>query len=89
MVRLPLTPRQREGGRRLGALLREARGERTLNEVAVAASISPETLRKIETGRMATPAFATVAALSAVLSVPLQELADACTLRDADLEDAG
>lgn len=89
MVRLPLTPQQREGGRRLGALLREARGERTLTEVATAASISPETLRKIETGRMATPAFATVAALSAVLPVSLQDLAAVCTSRDAALEDAG
>ncbi|NLE78276.1 MAG: helix-turn-helix transcriptional regulator [Rhodococcus sp.] len=88
MVRLPLTPEQREGGRRLGALLREARGERTLAEVACAASISPETLRKIETGRMATPAFTTVAALSAVLPVSLQELADTC-MQTTTLEDAG
>lgn len=46
--------------------------------MAQAASISPETLRKIETGRLATPAFTTVAALAAVLEIPLDELARIC-----------
>ncbi|MFD6857365.1 helix-turn-helix domain-containing protein [Rhodococcus sp. NPDC060090] len=76
MVRLPLTPEQLAAGRRLGGRLREARGTRTLAEVASEAGISPETLRKIETGRMATPAFATVAALAQVLAVSLDELAE-------------
>jgi transcriptional regulator with XRE-family HTH domain len=56
--------------------------------VADAASISPETLRKIETGRLATPAFTTVAALAAVLDLPLDELARIC-LPDAKLQNAG
>ncbi|ONM50136.1 helix-turn-helix transcriptional regulator [Nocardia donostiensis] len=76
MVRLPLTPAQIEAGRRLGARLREARGSRDLGEVARAANISPETLRKIETGRLPSPAFGTVVLLSQVLDLPLQELAD-------------
>ncbi|MCK0089802.1 helix-turn-helix transcriptional regulator [Rhodococcus sp. HNM0563] len=75
MVRLPLTPEQLAAGRRLGGRLRAARGARTLAEVAGEAGISPETLRKIEAGRMATPAFATVAALAQVLAVSLDELA--------------
>ncbi|MGE2713741.1 helix-turn-helix domain-containing protein [Mycolicibacterium litorale] len=78
MVRSPLTPQQIAAGKRLGAHLREARGDRTLVEIAQAASISPETLRKIETGRLATPAFITVAALAAVLEIPLDDLAGIC-----------
>ncbi|NMD54682.1 MULTISPECIES: helix-turn-helix domain-containing protein [Tsukamurella] len=75
MVRQPLTPEQIAAGRRLGARLRTARGDRRPDEVARAAGISPETLRKIETGRMATPAFGTVVALAAVLDEPLDALA--------------
>lgn len=40
-------------------------------DVALAAGISPETLRKIESGRVATPAFSTVAALAGVLALSL------------------
>ena len=74
MVRLPLTPDDVERGRRLGALLRRARGQRSILTVALAAGISPETLRKIETGRVATPSFPTVAAVACVLGVSLDEL---------------
>ena len=81
MVRLPLTPEQLAAGKRLGAFLRRARGERTLVEVAGVAGISPETLRKIETGRLATPAFTTIAALARVLPLSLDELADICLAR--------
>lgn len=71
MVRLPLTPAELERGRRLGALMRRARGDRSMLHTAIAAGISPETLRKIESGRVATPAFSTIAALAAVLSLSL------------------
>jgi transcriptional regulator with XRE-family HTH domain len=71
MVRLPLTPAELERGRRLGALLRRARGERSMLETALDAGLSPETLRKIESGRVATPAFSTVAAIAAVLELSL------------------
>jgi transcriptional regulator with XRE-family HTH domain len=77
MVRLPLTPRQIEAGQRLGALLRDARAARGLGDVARAAGISPETLRKIETGRLPTPAFGTIVCLSDALGLPMQELAAA------------
>jgi hypothetical protein len=39
--------------------------------------MSPETLRKIETGRLPTSAFGTIACLSVVLDLPIQELAAA------------
>lgn len=77
MVRVPLTPSDRERGERLGAALRDARGARSIADVADASGISAETLRKIETGRIPTPAFFTVAALAATLDLSLDALADA------------
>jgi len=71
MVRLPLTTAEVDRGRRLGALLRQARGERSMLATALDAGISPETLRKIESGRVATPAFPTVAAIAEVLGLSL------------------
>ncbi|MDH6114749.1 transcriptional regulator with XRE-family HTH domain [Kitasatospora sp. MAP12-15] len=82
MVRTPLTLLERQRGERLGALLREARGKRSMVDVAAAAGLSPETLRKIETGRAPTPSYFTVAALAAVLSISLDELAAACAQDD-------
>jgi DNA-binding XRE family transcriptional regulator len=74
MVRLPLNPEEVERGRRLGALLRRARGERSMLQTALEAGVSPETLRKIESGRVATPAFPTVAAIADVLGISLDEV---------------
>jgi transcriptional regulator with XRE-family HTH domain len=71
MVRLPLTPDEVERGQRLGALLRRARGERSMLGTALDAQVSPETLRKIESGRVATPAFPTIAAIADVLGLSL------------------
>lgn len=71
MVRLPLTPDEIERGRRLGALMRRARGARSMLAVALDAGVSPETLRKIESGRVATPSFPTIAALATVLGLSL------------------
>ncbi|MFB7352622.1 helix-turn-helix domain-containing protein [Streptomyces gardneri] len=79
MVRTPLTPEERERGERLGLLLRSARGERSMVEIAAAAGLSAETLRKIETGRAPTPAFFTVAALARVLDLSMDELVVLCT----------
>jgi transcriptional regulator with XRE-family HTH domain len=75
MVRLPLTPAERDRGERLGAVLRAARADRSLGDVAGAAGISAETLRKIETGRIPTPAFFTVTALAQALDLSLDTLA--------------
>ena len=74
MVRLPLTPAEVERGRRLGDLIRRARGERSMLKVALDAGVSPETLRKIESGRVATPAFPTIAAIAGVLGLSLDAL---------------
>lgn len=74
MVRVPLTEAERARGERLGAVLREARGVRSMVEVAAAAGISVETLRKIETGRIPTPAFFTVVAVADAVGLPLEAL---------------
>lgn len=77
MVRTALTPWERSRGEHFGALIRRARGDRSMVDVAAAAGVSVETLRKIETGRAPTPAFFTVAALAAALGLSLDELARA------------
>jgi transcriptional regulator with XRE-family HTH domain len=43
-------------------------------ETALDARVSPETLRKIESGRVPTPAFATIAAIADVLGLSLDEV---------------
>ncbi|WP_093697974.1 helix-turn-helix domain-containing protein [Streptomyces sp. 2231.1] len=80
MVRTPLTPEERERGERLGQLLREARGSRSMPEVAAEAGVSAETIRKIETGRAPTPAFFTVAALARVLGLSMDDIVERCAL---------
>ena len=42
--------------------------------IALDAGVSPETLRKIESGRVATPAFPTIAAIADVLGLSLDAL---------------
>jgi transcriptional regulator with XRE-family HTH domain len=74
MVRLPHTPAEVERGERLGTLLRRARGDRSMLRTALDAGVSPETLRKIESGRVATPAFPTIAAIADVLGLSLDTL---------------
>jgi transcriptional regulator with XRE-family HTH domain len=74
MVREPLTVPERERGERLGEVLRRARGSRSIVDAASAAGISPETLRKIERGRIPTPAFFTVVAVAEVLGLSLDAL---------------
>jgi transcriptional regulator with XRE-family HTH domain len=59
-------------------LLREARGHRPMAAIAAASGVPVETLRKIETGRIATPAFFTVAALAAALDLSLEQVASHC-----------
>ena len=61
-------------------LLREARGLRSMGEIAAVSGVPAETLRKIETGRISTPAFFTVAALAAALGLSLEEIARGCPI---------
>jgi transcriptional regulator with XRE-family HTH domain len=84
MVRPPLSPQERARGERLGRLLRAARGGRSMAEIAAASGVPIETLRKIETGRIATPAFFTVAALAAALAIPLDDVVRRSSDRAAD-----
>jgi transcriptional regulator with XRE-family HTH domain len=88
MVRPPLTPEERARGELLGSLLRRARGERSMVQVAAASGIPVETLRKIEAGRIPTPAFFTVAALARALDVSLEQLVDLCVLPELDASGA-
>jgi transcriptional regulator with XRE-family HTH domain len=48
-------------------------------EVAAAAGVPVETLRKIEAGRVPTPAFFTIVALAGALQLPVDSLAVTCT----------
>ncbi|MFD0559904.1 helix-turn-helix protein [Stackebrandtia endophytica] len=74
MIRRPLTPDQRSRGSALGETLRQARGQISLADAAATAGISPETLRKIETGRLPSPSFFTVAALCHAYGLSLDQL---------------
>jgi len=78
MVRPPLSHYEHARGERLGILLREARGTRSMAEIAAVSGVPAETLRKIETGRIATPAFFTVAALAAALGLSLEDVVRHC-----------
>jgi transcriptional regulator with XRE-family HTH domain len=78
MVRAPLTPEERLRGERLGALLRAARGTKSMAEIAELSGVPVETLRKIETGRIPTPAFFTVASLAFALDLTLDQIAGHC-----------
>ena len=49
-----------------------------MTSVAAAVGMPVETLRKIESGRVPTPAFFTVATLACELGLPLDALVDAC-----------
>jgi transcriptional regulator with XRE-family HTH domain len=78
MVRPPLSPEERARGERLGDLLRRTRGERTMTEIARRSGVPAETLRKIESGRVPTPAFFTIAAIAAALDLSLDVVAGVC-----------
>jgi DNA-binding phage protein len=82
MVRVPLSPEQVRAGQRLGALIRTARAGRDPELIARNAGISPETLRKIEVGRIPSPSFGTVIGLCDALGLPLQNAVDAWQATD-------
>ncbi len=84
MVRPPLSAEDRERGRALGTLLRSARRGRSMGQVAAAAGVPVETLRKIESGRVPTPAFFTVAALAGALGLSLDDVVRVCAAEPAE-----
>jgi len=86
MVRTPLTADERQRGVELGRTLQRARGRRSAAEVALLAGISLDTLRKIERGAIATPAFFTVASIARVLQIDLAALAPASVGRSGRVD---
>ena len=50
-----------------------------MTEIAATAGVPVETLRKIETGRIATPAFFTVAAVAASVGLSLEAVVAHCS----------
>lgn len=56
---------------------------------ALDAGVSPETLRKIESGRVATPAFSTIAAIADVLGLSLDAIWSEINQSDGGVEFAG
>lgn len=87
MVRQPLTQSDRDRGERLGDALRTARGDRSMVQIATAAGISVETLRKIERGRIPTPAFFTVAALADAVGLSLDDLCRRLATAEPDTQE--
>jgi transcriptional regulator with XRE-family HTH domain len=58
-------------------------------DTALAAGVSPETLRKIESGRVATPAFPTIAAIADVLGLSLDAVWAEINQAERDTEPSG
>lgn len=58
-------------------------------QTALDAQISPETLRKIESGRVATPAFPTIAAIADVLGLSLDAVWAELTAAEQEPAPAG
>jgi len=59
----------------MGELFRRARGAESMVAVAARCGLSVDSVRKIETGRVPTPSFATVAALAQAVGLSLDDLA--------------
>ncbi|AQW51911.1 XRE family transcriptional regulator [Streptomyces hygroscopicus] len=58
-------------------------------DTALDAGVSPETLRKIESGRVATPAFPTIAAIADVLGLSLDDVWAEINRPDGEVEPTG
>jgi transcriptional regulator with XRE-family HTH domain len=66
----------REHGRQLGRLIaaRRVERQRSAPDLARESSVAIDTVRSLETGRVAAPAFLTVARLAEVLGLSLDDL---------------
>jgi transcriptional regulator with XRE-family HTH domain len=76
MPRRALSEADRRHGRRLGQRIAQERSHAALTtqDLAVAARLSIDTVRSVESGRVPTPAFLTVARIAAALGISLDEL---------------
>jgi len=74
--RKPSSVADREHGRRLGLLIAAGRIEQQQSapDLAREAMVAIDTVRSLETGRVAMPAFLTIARLAGVLGMSLDEL---------------
>ncbi|WP_457072726.1 helix-turn-helix domain-containing protein [Mycobacteroides abscessus] len=76
MARPILLEADRNRGKHLGMELQRLRGVRSAADVAAAAEVPLDTLRKLEQGATCSPGFFLIARLARVLDVPLNDLAD-------------
>lgn len=76
MGRKTTSSEDREHGRRLGVLIAARRRERLRSapDLARESSVAIDTVRSLESGRVATPAFLTIARLADALGLSLDEL---------------
>ena len=76
MGRKATSSEDEEHGRRLGALIaaRRMERERSAPDLARESSVAIDTVRSLECGRVATPAFLTIARLADALGLSLDEL---------------
>lgn len=76
MVRPRVSEEDRISGRVLGARLREMRLQAGISAQALAeaSEVSIDTIRSLETGRVAAPSFMTIARIAGALSLSLDEL---------------
>lgn len=79
MARSPVSNEDKEFGRRLGAVLREARDALGMSAQALASAsgLSIDTVRSIESGRTSSPSFVTVIRMADALGVSLDRLRSA------------
>jgi transcriptional regulator with XRE-family HTH domain len=76
MTRRSTSVEDREHGRQLGVLIAAERREqgRSAPDLARESSVAIDTVRSLETGRVATPGFLTIARLASSLGLSLDEL---------------
>ena len=81
MPRRLLTEAQKVLGQALGAEIQSRRSGRSAAQIADAAHVRLDTLRKLEQGGVSTPGFFLIADIAAALEAPLDELAAAARSR--------
>lgn len=89
MVRSPVSDADGEFGQRLGEYLRDVRTRAKLSaqQVAEASSLSIDTVRSIETGRVKAPSFFTVSRIASALDLGLDQIRDAIEAKQGGHED--
>lgn len=83
MARSRVSDADREFGQHLGEYLRDVRTSAKLSaqQVAEASSLSIDTVRSIETGRIKAPSFFTVSHIASALGLGLDQIRDAIEVK--------